>query len=287
MKSVISERADLFFEKENGAYLEVLCPIPPISGITPRRAVLILPGGGYHHLCPREGAPIARRFYAEGYGTFVLHYSVLCSTDTLVDEKSGLPKPILEGMAALAYIRRHAERYNIDPEKITVVGFSAGGHLAASLATVWENEQYRTAAGVTAQEVKPNAAVLSYSVGYIEDGWQRQSSFSRLFDGFSDTDSAAKALSPAFQVSRNTCPCFLWHNADDDVVSVKHALLTASALSEKHVPFELHIYPHGGHGVSSALPDALKTPPSAATAHVSAWMEEAFAWLDFCVFPEP
>lgn len=285
MGRVIRETIFLSSETEKEIpYLDALYSIPMGEGGIKRRAVLILPGGGYHHLCPREGEPVARKFFANGYNTFTLHYSVSTVTDCLVEKESGLPKPFTEVLKAAAHIRRNAEKYNIDPEKLVVIGFSAGGHLAACLATLWNKEPLLRAVNVTKEEVKPNAAILSYPLTYIDRTWCEAHAFAPLFRGFSDLDTVIRLFSPTQNVEKDTCPCFLWHNADDTVVPVDHSLKMAQALADKKIPFELHIFPEGDHGLSLSIPETLKTPPNKATEHDSAWLDNAFSWLSECVF---
>ncbi len=281
--AILQERIFLS-EDRKGAYLDALCRVPRDKAMPKSRAVLVLPGGGYHHLCPREGEPVARKFFGRGYNTFVLHYAVSTEVDCLIDEKSGTPKPFTEVLRAASEIRADAEKYHIDPESLVVIGFSAGGHLAACLATLWDNESLLRAAGVKKEEVKPNAAILSYPLTYLDKKWCEAHSFAHLFDGFPDLDAALRLFSAPQNVKGDTCPCFLWHNADDRVVPFDHSLKMAQSLADNKVPFELHIFPEGGHGLSLATPEALKTPSCKATEHDSAWFDYACAFLDECVF---
>lgn len=281
--AILQERIFLSEDKK-GAYLDALCRVPRDKAVPKSRAVLVLPGGGYHHLCPREGEPVARKFFGCGYNTFVLHYAVSTEVDCLVDEKSGAPKPFLEVLRAASEIRADAEKYHIDPESLVVVGFSAGGHLAACLATLWDNESLLRAAGVKKENVKPNAAILSYPLTYLDKKWCEAHSFAHLFDGFPDLDAALRLFSAPQNVKSDTCPCFLWHNADDRIVPFDHSLKMAQSLADNKVSFELHVFPEGDHGLSLATPEALKTPPCRETEHDSAWFGYARAFLDECIF---
>lgn len=274
--NILQERVELCPEREWG-YMEALCSLPTAEYHEKRRAMLVIPGGGYGMVSEREAEPVARKFYAEGYNTFTLYYSV--TPERITDKKSGIPKPLLEASAAIAHIRRNAERYNIDPEKIAVIGFSAGGHLAASVATMWNCDFVKKECGIAEGENKPNAALLCYPVICGEpDAWH-EGSFRNLLAGSRDFDADAKKYSLEKQVSEKTCPCFIWHTAADACVPVANSLRMAQALSEHHIPFELHIYPDGWHGLSTAEPDVLKGETNKAAKHVSSWVKTAVKWL--------
>ncbi len=180
-------------------------------------AMLILPGGGYGFVSDREGEPLALACLGQGYSAFVLRYSVFPNAQ--------YPTQLKEAEAALRYIREHATGWNIHPQKIAVMGFSAGGHLAGNLAT--------------AGEERPNAAVLCYPV--ITAGeYAHRDSFIAL----------GKDISLETCVDEKTPPTFLWHTANDGLVPVENSLLMAAALQKQKIPFELHIFQNGPHGLS-------------------------------------
>lgn len=199
-------------------------------------AVIICPGGGYYKVADKEGEPVAVRFAAHGIQAFVLNYSVPFVP---------FPVALLELAKATAYVRENADKWDIDPDNISVCGFSAGGHLAASLGVHWNSELVKNSLGFS-NEHKPNSLILCYPVitsgKYAHEGsMQNISSPENIFeDMFSLED----------HVSTDTPRTFIWHCADDDVVPVENTLLFTLSLSRHKISFESHIYPFGGHGIS-------------------------------------
>lgn len=177
-----------------------------------RPAMLIFPGGGYFMCSDREAEPVALAYLAEGYNSFVLRYSV----------GSDVPweRSFEDGVAAIRYIRSNAEFLHIDPMKLAIVGFSAGGHLAASMGT--------------ASEEKPNALILGYPVILASMG-----------PPVGKNIAATNEL-----VTEDTPPSFLFATSDDNIVPIENSLSFASALAAHDVYFEMHIYPLGEHGFS-------------------------------------
>lgn len=273
--AILQERVYLDKENEWG-YFDAICSLPTAEYNEKRKAILVIPGGGYSFVSEREAEPVARKFYAQGYNAFILYYSV---GKKITDPRSGLPKPLLEASKAMALIRRNAEKYNIDPDKIAIVGFSAGGHLAATLATMWHLDFVAKNVGIEPGENKPNAAILSYAVISSDADKWHEGSFRTLLSGSGDFERDRVLYSAEKQVSEKTCPCFLWHTATDTCVPVENSLCMAAALSKKKVPFEMHIYPEGGHGLSTAEADVLRGNQPKDAAHVSSWTERAAEWL--------
>ncbi|MBN2046521.1 MAG: alpha/beta hydrolase [Anaerolineaceae bacterium] len=177
-----------------------------------RPAVLIFPGGGYRFCSEREAEPIAMGFLAAGFHAFVLRYSL--------NEQAKFPRPLNDAEAALTLIRDHAEAWGIDPQKIAVCGFSAGGHLTAALGTMGS--------------VRPNALVLGYPC---------------IQDTLSDV-LPHPIPSLEKEVDDLTPPTFLFHTAADQLVSVQHSLAFADALDRHNIPFEMHIFQNGTHGLA-------------------------------------
>lgn len=226
-----------------------------------RPAVIICPGGGYSGTCDREAEPVAVRFNALGCHSFVLRYN--CAP-------SRYPTALLELAAAVAEVRGHATEWHVDPDKIVVLGFSAGGHLAANLGTGWNREPVSRL--FAPDQVRPNGMILCYPV--ISSGrFANQGSFVNLLGN--DPDPALLArLSLEEQVSGDTVPAFIWHTYDDGCVPVQNALLMATALREHDIPLEMHIYPHGEHGLALANDQTARNVPACQT-----WPELAVAWL--------
>lgn len=280
---ILQERVYLDDERGWGCF-DAICSLPTAEYNEKRRAILVIPGGGYGMCSEREAEPIARKFYANGYNAFILYYSTTDYSrhpENITDAKTGLPKPLLEASKALSMIRRDAEKYNILPDKIAIIGFSAGGHLASTLATMWHLDIIKEGAGIEYGENKPNAAILSYPVITSDDGVCYDGSFRNLLAGSKNYDADKKFYSADKQVSENTCPCFIWHTADDSCVPVENSLIMAKALGRANIPYELHIYPHGDHGLSTAEPDVLRGKRTKETAHVSSWINSAISWLEY------
>ncbi len=200
--------------------------------------MVVCPGGGYGFVSDRESEPVALRYLEAGFTVLVLTYSVA--------PVGRYPMQLLEVSAAVALARRNADRWNVDTEKIAVTGFSAGGHLAAHIGTDWNQPMIAEKLGIEAGENKPNALVLCYPV--ITSGeFAHQGSMTNL-NGGQGLDPDMFSLEK--RVTKDTPPTFIWHTADDGSVPVENALLMSSALRKAGVPFELHIYRSGSHGLS-------------------------------------
>lgn len=204
-----------------------------------RPAIIICPGGGYEYCSVREAEPVALRFAAQGIPAFVLRYSC-------VNKK--FPTALLEAAQAMAYVRKNAEELGVDPDKIMICGFSAGGHLAASLAVHWKKSFISDTLGGSAELYKPNGAVLCYPV--ITSGEKRHDGSIVNIVGTDYPPEAMELVSLEKQVDENTPPTFLWHTADDGCVPIENTLLFAAALSEKKIPFACHIFESGAHGLA-------------------------------------
>lgn len=208
-----------------------------VSPTRKRPAILILPGGGYHHTSARESEPVALRFAARGYAAFVLRYSCAPST---------FPTALREAAMAMRYIRRNAERFEIDPGKVAALGFSAGGHLCGCLGTLYDSPEVADLG--TAQELRPDALALCYPVA-VSWGRTHEGSFENLTGG---DEVLRKRLSLDSLVRPDMPPAFLWHTRDDASVPCRNSLILARALEEAGVDFVLHVYRKGVHGLSTA-----------------------------------
>ena len=225
-----------------------------------RPAVVICPGGGYGFCSEREAEPVALRFLAEGFNAFVLWYRVgAAAGDEARDHEAAawydkapgntFPLPQQDAAAAVAYVRGHAAQHHTDPDRIAILGFSAGGHLAASLAGLWQDATLWQEMGLTPEDVRPNAAVLCYPV-IAADADAHRGSFVHL-TGAQDT-AAHAPYSVLNWVSRRYPPTFLWHTFTDEDVPVRNSLRMALALADAGVLTEMHIFPEGRHGLSLA-----------------------------------
>ena len=204
-----------------------------------RPAVIICPGGGYEYCSVREAEPVALRFAAYGIPAFVLRYSCI---------NKMFPTALLELAKAMAYVRQNADELGVDPNRIMVSGFSAGGHLAASLAVHWNKHFITDSLGGTSDMYKPNGAVLCYPV--ITSGEKRHDGSIVNIAGKDYPAEMMETVSLEKQVSTDTPPVFIWHTADDELVPVENTLMFASALAEKKIPFACHIFESGVHGLA-------------------------------------
>ena len=232
-----------------------------------RPCLLVLPGGGYGMCSEREAEPIALHFLPEGFNVFVLTYSVA---------PHRFPSQITEVAAAMELIYQNAEKWNCDTSKIAVMGFSAGGHLAAHYSTMYDCKEVRE---VFADSKRPDASVLCYPVITSDFTTTHQGSFINLSGHDTLTPQEAEYFSCEKQVKETTPPAFLWHTAEDNVVPVENSLLYAKALAKYKIPFELHIYPHGGHGLSTSDKHTVDDVTNIVT-YNSQWLECLKKWFN-------
>ncbi|MBE5804061.1 MAG: alpha/beta hydrolase [Clostridiales bacterium] len=218
--------------------------IPHVSGqIDPqvqRPAIVICPGGAYQHLSEREAEPVALRFLLMGFNCCVVWYRLA---------PNRFPAPQQDIASAVAWLRQHSAQTHTAPDRIAVMGFSAGGHAAGSLGVMWPRAELWQPLELTPEDVKPNAMVLCYPV--ISGGeFAHRGSFENL-TGEADP-SAHTAFSLEAQVNAATPPAFLWHTWADDAVPVENTLMMAAALRRAGVTAEVHVFPFGVHGISLA-----------------------------------
>lgn len=226
--------------------------------------MLVLPGGAYVMTSDREAETVAMQFYARGYHAAVLRY-------TVAPAPLGFT-PLKDAMLAVRCIRRAAAEYHVLPDKIAVCGFSAGAHLTASLGATLPRDPEVTAALGDVTDCLPNALVLSYPV--ISSGpFAHRFSFQQLTDSDRDDERTAR-FSVDKLVTPQTPPTFLWHTQDDELVPVENSLLMASALQAQGVPYELHVFRHGQHGLSLCTEQTTLVEP-----HCAHWVELCWEWL--------
>lgn len=234
-------------------------------------SILICPGGGYSFTSDREAEPVALHFLALGYQVFILRYT--CAP-------AHFPTQLLEAASAIQYIRMNAGDFSIDADKITVMGFSAGAHVAGSLACMWDNAEVCKSLSVKQpSELRPNAACLCYPV--ITSGkYAHQDSFVQLL-GENPSKSLLDSVSLEKAARSDMPPVFIWHTADDGCVPVQNSLLLVNALLEKNVSCELHVFNQGPHGLSLASPATSNdNSPLLVNPHVAQWTELFSQWLD-------
>ena len=233
-----------------------------------RKAILVMPGGGYSIVCSeREGEPIAHSFIPHGFAAFVLNYSV--------NRTASYPTQLIQASLAMKYIRDNAKELNINPEEVYTVGFSAGGHLAGCLATMWHKKEIYNAVNMPYGYNKPTGAMLIYPV--INDHF---GSFANLYCRDNITKEEIEALSIDKNVDEKTCPIFLAHTATDNCVPIANTIDMAYALSKNNIFFETHIFPYGSHGLATGDPVTIWYKEIKYGNDFSSWVDLAVKWVD-------
>ncbi|MDO4623636.1 MAG: alpha/beta hydrolase [Eubacteriales bacterium] len=266
-----------------------------------RPAVIVCPGGGYFDLSDAEGEPVALSFMNMGYHAFVLRYSVFggngfeADANTIqVKPETVHPNPMLDIGRAILCIREHAEEWGVDPEHIAICGFSAGSHNCAMYSTYWSQPIVQDYFKVEKDMLRPAACILCYTlsdytymyeVSLKENEFQRNffNASSKIFIGENVTAEALDEVSPAKHINADNPPTFLWATSEDNLVPVQHTLRMAHALADANIPFEVHVFEEGPHGLSTAgqssassqsmcYPDAEKWLPLCGE-----WLKKRFA----------
>ena len=231
-----------------------------------RPCLIVCPGGGYSMCSQRESEPIALHFLPDGFNVFVITYSTA---------PHRFPVQLREVAALTELIYENADKWNCDISRIAILGFSAGGHLAAHYSTMYDCKEVRE----VFPESKPvNASLLCYPVISSDPAFAHMGSFENLTGRHFETAAEGEYYSCEKQVDKNTPPAFLWHTAGDGVVPVMNTLVYAEALARNKVPFEVHIYPFGGHGLSTCDKMTLDNVDSDME-YDSSWLPNARRWL--------
>ena len=259
---------DYFSVPRNGAkggYLKTLV-FDASKEMSKRRfpAMLVFPGGGYRFLSDREQEPVALRFVEEGFESFVLIYSI----------ETPHPAPLIEAAMAAAYIRENAEKYYVRKDKLCTVGFSAGGHLAATLATMYGSEPVKNALKEKAALARPDANISSYAVISTKKGIGHDDCSAVISGG---DRKLTELLSLEDRVTKDSVPSFIWHTVADDCVPVENSLVLAMAYQRAGVPYELHLFEAGRHGMSVLNDRVMELPTPKLCAQE--WMPLSVNWL--------
>lgn len=242
---------------------------PDVPASLKRRAVLVCPGGGYRFCSNREGEPIALSYLAAGFNAFVLDYSVRSDTE----EGKKFPGQLIEAAMAMKFIKDNAEEFRVDPNYVFVNGYSAGGHLAASLGILYNSKYVTDAIDMPENYARPAGMILSYPV--ISSGkYAHKGSFANILHDEVDNEEKRREVSLETRVGPDTVPTFIWHTRTDNLVPVENSLLLATALAQNNIPFEMHIYPNGPHGLSLATDVVGRTNDVA-----SQWFFESVRWM--------
>jgi acetyl esterase/lipase len=264
-----------------------------------RPAVLVCPGGGYLFCSDREGEPIALRFAAMGYHAFVLRYSTyggnrpdfdMGSPVETPDPRSIFPTSMRDLGLAMLTLKDHADEWLLDADRIALCGFSAGAHNCAMYAVSWNRPVLVDHFGVDPERLRPAAAILGYGLGdYVRlhgearalDPFaarlQRSASIA-LFGVEEPDDATLEQLSPARQIGPHVPPMFLWTTSEDSLVPSTQSLVLALALAERNLPYELHVFEKGSHGLSLAV-QASASSRAEIDPDAAKWVELVESWL--------
>ncbi len=243
--------------------------VPDISVYLPAKknmtgeAVIICPGGGYWILAyDWEGEDIAKFWNSRGIAAIVLKYRLPTSDAQIEPYKS----PLMDAQRAMRMVRFHAKDWGIDPAKIGIMGFSAGGHLASSLSTHFDAGNPGAKDPVEKLSCRPDFSILMYPVISFTGEFQHSGSRKALVG---EDEELMKYFSNELQVTANTPPAILIHASDDKAVPVENSIVYYQALVKNGVKAEMHIYPEGGHGFSLAIGQG----------HLAGWTERVFEWV--------
>lgn len=238
--------------------------IPTLTVALPQHpngaALVVCPGGGYMHLSDREGMPIARWLNKLGITGFVLKYRL--------GPTYHHPAEMDDVQRAIRYVRAHAKEWNLDPHRIGVLGFSAGGHLASTAATHFDAGNANAEDMIDRVSCRPDLSILIYPVITMQGPYVHEGSRENLL-GKTPDPKLEQLMSNDLQVTHQTPPCFIITTADDRTVPMENSLLFAMACRKNHVPVELHVFEHGRHGFAMAEDDPI----------LNKWMEIAGWWL--------
>lgn len=212
------------------------------NGNADKGCVIVCPGGGYSFRAPHEGEPIALMLNKAGISAAVLNYRVAPYRH---------PAMLADANRAVRFVRYHASEWEINPEKIGILGFSAGGHLAVSACEHYDAGKMDGDDVIDRVSSRPNAGIFCYPVATFIPEYTHMGTLHNLL-GEQPEPALQTALSGENSVPDDCPPVFMWHTSEDDCVDVNNSLELARALRKKKIPFELHVFPHGGHGMGLA-----------------------------------
>lgn len=265
-----TERVFLYPGNEN-IYLDVYAIND--TRLAPRDAMLIIPGGGYSNVAlDIDGEKGALAYVSRGVNAFVLNYIE-------VRENDSYPVHLERAALAMAYIRRNAEKYNVNPERVFALGFSAGGHLAATLATKHKFAEERLS--LLENIARPKGIVLAYSVISAYTPTHNATFVNLLKKPFNQLSKEERNYHSAdMHVTAETPPAFIWHTSEDKSVTPHGSIKMAMAYANAGVPFALHVYPYGPHGM--ALASEFSSPCGCETRTqplASVWLDDSIEWM--------
>ncbi len=234
-------------------------------------AVIVCPGGAYFFRCDREGEPVAIAYAECGIRAFLLDYSVVPNV---------FPAALMELSLAIKYVRDNAEKYGVNPDEIYICGFSAGGHLCGSMATLYNKGLLEEALGVSKDMIKPNGAILSYPVITAGEYTHHDSCVNLLGMDKVWESPYYKYISLEKQVDKETAPVFIWTTYRDTLVPMENSMLMVNALRNANVDVEFHMFPIGDHGLSTGAENIrLEEENDALCDYVHRWFDLSVNWI--------
>ncbi|MCI6422762.1 MAG: alpha/beta hydrolase [Blautia sp.] len=233
-----------------------------------RPLVLVCPGGAYRFTADREAEMIALQFNSMGYHSAVLRYS--CAPAVF-------PTALTEVAASIKMIKEQSENWHVDTEKIFVMGFSAGGHLAASYGVFWNRSFVAEAVGCSTEFLKIAGMILCYPVLTSKEEYTHLESIHNLLG--EDYEAKKEEMALENQVGLHTPPAFLWHTFADDAVPFQNSLFFVEAMGKAGVSAEYHLYPEGPHGLSLADESLVRPDGSGIQKECQSWMPLLKTWL--------
>ena len=256
-------------ENDKNVVLETYAHVDPL--MPKRDAILIFPGGGYVHLASfREGDCIATAYASRGVNAFVLSYRL--------GPKNNYPSQLLDAARAIVYIKKNAEKYGVNPDRVFIIGFSAGGHLCGSLATKYAIAEKLL--GLPEDAARPAGAVLCYPVVSAMCPTHKGSFSALLGKPFEELTEEERAFhSHELHVNEKTPPAFIWHTATDNAVPPEGALRLALAYINAGVTVEMHLYPYGPHGIALASDLTSNGYPDFVQPRCEEWVDKSVSWM--------
>lgn len=236
-----------------------------------RPTLILCPGGGYWGISDCENDPVATEFFAMGLHVLVLSYGV--------QEQAANKRPLEDAAWAILTARQNKDAWGIDPDRVAIMGFSAGGHVAGSLAVHWNDPEIARRLGVEDSRVlRPNGAVLCYPVLTAQEGLRNEGSIQRVSAGGGDPD----YWSLEKHVTADTPPTFLWHTMEDKAVPVENSLMFAAAMRRNRASCEAHFFPFGPHALTVCTAETGRPRPT-----VRPWVDLCHTWLESTLGPLP
>lgn len=239
--------------------IPTLTPYLPSKEKATGAAIIICPGGGYTHLADHEGGPVAEWLNSIGVAAFVLKYRL--------GPRYQHPAPLLDAARAIRLVRTRAGEWALDPDRVGILGFSAGGHVASTLGTHFDSGKPGAADPIDRVSSKPSLMILIYPVITMREKTHAGSKQNLL--GNNPSPELVTLLSNDEQVTKETPPTFLVHTTTDTAVPVENSISFATALRKAGVPFELHLYERGPHGFGLGREDPI----------LATWPDRCAAWL--------